>query len=567
MKQKIIIVGGVAGGASAAARARRLCEGASITMLERGPHVSFANCGVPYALGGVIRDEQALLLQTPESLKRRFNIDVQINAEVVNIDRKRKLVEVKKKGDGVATSWLPYDKLILSLGAEAICPPIPGGEGPQVFTLQTVVDMQNIDAFIKKHNVRDVVIIGGGFIGLEAAENLRHRGLSTTIVELGTQVFAPVDDDIADVLHTELKTNGIDLRLRSQVHRIEAATEDQRGRVSLGANDWLPADMVVMAIGVKPRATLARKAGLMIGKTGGLVVNAHMQTEDPDIYAVGDMIESEHRVSHTMVNIPLAGPANRQGRLAADSIFGRPSLYRGTVGTSVCQIFSLTVASTGLAVKALQKMNRPVQWVTVHPSHHASYFPGAQPMTLKLIFDPNDGLVLGAQVVGRAGVDKRIDVLSTAIQANMNVRDLEALELAYSPPYGAAKDPINMAGFVASNTLQGDVFIVHPQDIEAMFEVEGGCQLVDVRSPEEYARGHLKRSINVPIDELRERIAELRKEQPIIAYCHVGFRGYLASRILSQHGYRVSNLDGGYLSVIHGPYKNLISTGSPEQKH
>lgn len=556
MSLRIVIVGGVAGGASAAARGRRLSEAASITIFEKGPHVSFANCGIPYVLGGVIADKSKLLLQTPESMKARYNLDVRTNTEVTRIDREHKRVHYHSAPASPASlvgvdpdRSLPYDKLILALGAEAVRPPMEGADAPHVYTLQTIPDLQRLNAAMDTGQVHHAVIIGGGFIGLEAAENIRLRGVHTTIVEMTPQVFAPVDEDIAAEVHAELRKQGVELLLSTRVQRIIPPKGDDRGGVELAGGERLPADIVLMAVGVRPRTALAHDAGLRIGSSGGIVVNGFMQTNDPDIYAVGDMVESKHTVSHSPVNIALAGPANRQGRLAADHIFGKGAAYRGTIGTSVCQVFDLTVGNTGMTTRELSRLKRPFRWVTVHPPHHAGYYPGGKSMTLKLIFDPDDGRILGAQAVGRAGIDKRIDVLSTAIQARMTVDDLETLELAYAPPYGAAKDPINMAGFVAGDLMRGEVEILHSTELKGALESQPEIQLVDVRNPGEFTAGHLQGATNIPLNGLRGRMEELPKDRPVVVYCQVGFRGYLAARILQQNGYTVQNLDGGYLSA------------------
>jgi len=539
---RIVIVGGVAGGMSAAARARRLDEHATITVIEKGPYVSYANCGIPYALGGVINDDNALILQTPEALSKRFNIDVRTHSTVMAIDRLKRLVRVARQGRPAQD--IPYDKLLLALGAESFRPPIPGGDAPHVFTLQTIDDLKSLRAYVSAKSCKHVVVIGGGFIGLEAAENLRHLGLEVSVVEKAPQVFAPFDADMAQQVHTELRAHGIRLLLNADITRIEPAPN---GRIVLANGEVVPADAVVMAIGVRARTDLARAAGLELGKSG-VTVNPFMQTSDPNIYAVGDMVETYHRVAQRAMPLALAGPANRQGRLAADHMLGKAQPYRGNVGTSVCQVFDQTAASTGLSVRILRSLGRDVEWVTVHPQNHAGYYPGAQPLTLKVIFEQGTGVLLGAQAVGLSGVDKRIDVLSTAIQAGMTVFDLEHLELAYAPPYGSAKDPINMAGFVGSNVLRGDTRILHTESLQGA--MEEGAQVLDVRSPAEFERGHVPTATNIPIDTLRLQLNKIDKHRPVVVYCWVGFRGYLAYRILHQHGFDVRNLDGGFKSVV-----------------
>ena len=549
---EIVIVGGVAGGMSAATRARRLDETASITVFEKGPYVSYANCGIPYALGGVIKDDASLVLQTPRSLGERFNIDIHVNTEVLSIERQRCVINVRTMEEE-ATRQISYDKLILSQGAESFRPPIDGIDLPNVFTFQTIPDLERIRAFLSEHGSRHVAIIGGGFIGLETAENLHRLGLEITVIEYAPQVFPPVDLDIAESIHAEIRRQNLRLLLNARICRIEPAQADLPSMVVLADGEVVPADLVIVAVGVRARSLLAQQAGLKIGRTG-VSVNTFMQTSDPNIYAIGDMIEAEHRIAGKPLQLALAGPANRQGRLAADHIFGKATPYRGNVGTSACKVFDLTVASTGLTVKTLREMGREPLWITVHPPDHAGYYPGANAMTLKVIFEKETGRLLGAQAIGRAGVDKRIDILSTAMQAGMAIFDLEHLELAYAPPYGSAKDPVNMAGFVGGNVLCGDVDIIHAEDLDIE---QGAMQIVDVRSPEEFSRGHIPFAVNLPLNKLRSSISTLKKDQRIVVYCFVGYRGYVAYRILRQKGFDIVNLDGGYKSVVDGGYKAL----------
>jgi len=549
---KIVIIGGVAGGASAAARARRLSENSSITLLEKGPYVSFANCGLPYALGGVIEDREDLLLQTPESLKERFNLDVKIKTQVLSIDREKRNVVARNETTQSLETY-PYDKLILSMGAEAIRPPLPGINSKGVFTLQTIPDMDAVKNWIQQHGSRSATIIGGGFIGIETAENLVKLGLKVTLIERTDQVFPPTDRDIANLIHTEMQKHGVSLLLESELKTIEELTGNKL-RITFLANnrtDYLDSDLVIMAIGVRPRSSIAKESGLILGKFGGIQVDEFMRTSDPSIYAVGDVVEATQPQFSQPTYIPLAGPANRQGRIAADHIFGKTHAYRGTWGASVCQVFDLTVATTGLSTKGLKKLDKPYEWITIHPNDHAGYYPGATPMTLKLVFDPTSGKILGSQIVGQGGVDKRIDVLSVALQSNMTVFDLEHLELAYAPPYGSAKDPVNMAGFVASNVIRKDTQVIHVQDLESALQKD--TQLVDVRSSKEHQAGHIPSSMNLPIDSLRSEVERLDPKRPIIVYCQVGFRGYLAYRILSQLGFKVMNLDGGFKSWKASP--------------
>ncbi|KAH8687353.1 hypothetical protein BGZ60DRAFT_363650 [Tricladium varicosporioides] len=544
MSPKIVIVGGVAGGMSAATRARRLDEKASITVFEKGPYVGYANCGIPYALGGVIKDKTALILQTPNSFKARFNIDVHTNSEVTCIDPEKKTVEVTV--DGLAPTLYPYDKLILAQGAEPFRPPIEGSNLPNVFTLQTIPDLQHVQSYINRNACKSVAIIGGGFIGIEAADALKELGLQVSVIEYTPHVFPQLDADITEVLHTEIRKNGVNLLLNARIQRIEAATPYEGSKVIVAHGGPIPADIILLVVGIRARIALAKQAGLEIGKTG-VTVNEHLQTSNPDIYAVGDMVETPHLITGTNLQLALAGPANRQGRMAANNIFSRNETYRPNVGTSACKVFNLTVASTGLSVHQLQKMGKVCQWVTVHPPDHAGYYPGSSPLTLKVIFDPTTGALLGAQAVGAKNVDKRIDVLSLALQTHLTIFDLEHLELAYAPPYGSAKDPVNMAGFVGSNVVRGDVKIVHAEQLNLD---EDEYQIVDVRSPGEFAGGHLPGAVNMPINSLRQHLNRLNTSKPVLVYCQVGYRGYLGYRILVQNGFDVVNLDGGYKLVV-----------------
>ncbi|KAG9228507.1 FAD-dependent pyridine nucleotide-disulfide oxidoreductase [Amylocarpus encephaloides] len=547
---RIVIVGGVAGGMSAATRVRRLDETASITVFEKGPYVSYANCGIPYALGGVITNDAALTLQSPQGFKDRFNVDVHENMEVLAVHREDRVLDVCAKGSD-AIQQFPYDKLILSQGAEPFRPPIRGIDLPNVFTLQTIPDLEKIRQYQAKHGCSRVAIIGGGFIGLEAADALHGLGLQVSIVEAAPHVFPPLDADMAERLHTEIRRNNVNLILNAKIQKIKT------NGVVLAEGPPVLADIVLMVVGVRARTQLAEKAGLKVGKTG-VSVNSYMQTSDPDIYAVGDMIESEHRIAGRALELALAGPANRQGRLAADNIFSRHMAYRGNVGTSVCKVFDITVASVGLSVRALRQLGYDPLWITVHPPDHAGYYPGSHAMTLKVAFEKKTGRILGAQVVGIESVDKRIDVLATAMQAGMTMFDLEHLELAYAPPYGSAKDPVNMAGFVGSNLLRGDVRILHVEDLK--LGADNNSQIVDVRSPAEFSRGHIPSAVNLNLNTLRDNIESLDRKRRVIVHCQVGYRGYLAYRILSQMGFDVVNLDGGYKSIIDGGFTALQTT-------
>ena len=537
----LLIIGGVAGGASAATRARRLSEDAHIVLFERGPDVSFANCGLPYYLGGEIAERDKLLVVTPDRLRTRFNLDVRVRTSVEAIDRAGKKVRVRDLASGREYEEA-YDKLILAPGAAPLRPPLPGIDLPGIFTLRNLQDMDRIKARMVQ-GVKQAVVIGAGFIGLELVENFVRQGISTTVVELQDQVLPPFDKEMTTPLARELAGKGVSLLLG---HSAEAFEQGPDGlTVRLKSGQRLPAQLVVLGVGVRPENKLAVEAGLEVGPRGGIRVNDHLQTSDPDIYAVGDAIEVKDFVTGEPAQVPLAGPANRQGRLAADHIFGRAVRYRGTQGTAIVRVFGQTAALTGASEKVLKRAKRGYRKVYVHPTQHAGYYPGAEAMTLKLLFDPESGRVLGAQAVGGAGVDKRIDVLAVAIQAGMTVFDLEEMELAYSPQYGSAKDPINMAGFVAAGLLRGD----HPQvDVEAVLAVRPGTPpvLVDVRTPQEYASGHIPGAVNIPVDDLRSRLGELPRDREIDVYCQVGQRGYLATRILLQGGFSAVNVGGGY---------------------
>ncbi|KAF2259841.1 FAD-dependent pyridine nucleotide-disulfide oxidoreductase [Lojkania enalia] len=562
VSKRIVVVGGVAGGMAAATRARRLDENASITVFDKGPYTGFANCGIPYALDGVIPNDSSLILQTPEGFKNRFNIDVHVNAEVTKIDRAAKTVEVKATDEKESKQY-PYDSLILSQGAEAFVPPVDGIQASNVFTLQTIPELQSVKNYIAANSCKSVAIIGGGFIGLEAAENLRLHGLDVSIIEYMPHVFPPVDSDIAEPIHSELRKNGIQLYLNARMQGIEAAPEGNGRASAIVLSDGIkvPFDLAIVAVGVRPRVSLAQEAGLQVDRNG-VVINEFMQTSDPDIYAVGDMICTPHRITSRPMRVALAGPAARQGRLAADKIFGyatAASAYRGNIGTSACKVFDLTVGIAGLSVKVLEDMGLNPLWVTVHPPDHAGYYPTAHPITLKVAFEPGTGRLLGAQAIGLAGVDKRIDVLATAMQGNMTITDLTHLELAYAPPYGSAKDPVNMAGYVGSNVLADDVQVVHAAEINIQALAAKGTQIVDVRSPSEFSKGHLPNAVNIPVNNLRKAVeaGSLDQNKDVVVYCQVGYRGYLAYRILKHKGFNVVNLDGGYKAVSEGGYKAL----------
>ena len=538
---KVLIVGGVAGGASAAARARRLSEDAEIVVFERGPDVSFANCGLPYYIGGEIAERKKLLVTTPEMLRTRFKLDVRTRSSVEAIDRNARKVRVRDLAAGREYEET-YDKLILATGAAPFRPSIPGMDLPGVFTLRNLQDTDHIKERANQ-GVKQVVLLGGGFISLELAENFVRLGISTTVVEKGDQILTPFDKEMTRPVVDELMNKGVTLLLGQSAEAIEETAEGLM--VCLNSGQRIPAQLVIFGIGVRPENKLAVDAGLEVGPRGGIRVNDHLQTDDPDIYAVGDAIEVRDVISGDLTQVPLAGPANRQGRIAADNVFGRSVKYRGTQGTAILGFFGRTAAMTGASEKVLRRANRPFRKVYIHPMHHAGYYPGAEGMALKLLFDPTTGHVLGAQAVGGAGVDKRIDVLAVAIQAKMTVFELEEMELAYAPQFGSAKDPINMAGFVASGLLRGD----HPQvDVEDVLAAPAAERpfVLDVRTPQEFALGHLPEAVNIPVDVLRDRLGEVPRDRKIAVYCQVGQRGYLATRILLQAGFTAVNIGGGY---------------------
>jgi NADPH-dependent 2,4-dienoyl-CoA reductase/sulfur reductase-like enzyme/rhodanese-related sulfurtransferase len=538
---KLVIVGGVAGGASAAARARRLSEDAQIVMFERGPDVSFANCGLPYYVGGEIDARGKLLVTTAERLRARFRLDVRTLSSVESIDRVAGTVRVRDLATGREYDE-PYDKLILATGAAPVRPPLPGLDLPGVFALRNLQDVDRIKEQVDR-GIQGAVLLGGGFISLELAENLVRRGIRVTVVEKHDQVLIPFDREMTTPIAAALAAKGVTLLLNQTVEGFERRGDELI--VLLKSGRRLSANLVVMGIGVRPENRLAVEAGLETGSRGGIRVDETLQTSDPHIYAVGDVIEVQDFVLGSATQIPLAGPANRQGRIAADNIFGQRARYRGTQGTAILGFFNQTIAMTGATEKSLILADRPFRKVYLHPAHHAGYYPGAEAMALKLVFDPQTGRVLGAQCVGSAGVDKRIDVLAVAIQAGLTVFDLEEAELGYAPQFGSAKDPINMAGFVAAGLLRGE----HPQvDIEAVLAASPNPRplRIDVRTPQEFSDGAIPGAINIPVDELRARLNELPRDREIVVYCQVGQRGYLATRILNQSGFSAANIGGGY---------------------
>lgn len=559
MPLKTVIVGGVAGGASAAARLRRLDENAEIVLFEKGEYISFANCGLPYYIGDVITDKEKLVVQTPEKMKERFNLDIRINSEVMRIYPDKKLVEVFDKAAN-RTYTESYDRLILSPGAEPVRPKLPGIESSRIFTLRNIPDTYRIKDFVDAASPKRAVVVGAGFIGLEVAENLHLKGVKVTVVELADHVIGPLDYDMAAIVHQHMKTKDVEFYLNDAVKAFHnkgaLIAKDSEGLsvhiekdsgivVELTSGRFLKADMVIMGIGVRPESKLASEAGLKLGPTGGILVDEYMRTSDPDIYAVGDAAEVKDFISGGPVLIPLAGPANKQGRIAADNICGNEEKYTGTQGTSIVKIFDITVAITGNNEKTLKKNGVEYEKSFTHSPSHAGYYPGAIPMSVKLLFNKNDGKILGSQIIGYDGVDKRIDVIATAIRAGMTVSDLEKLELAYAPPYSSAKDPVNISGYTAANIVKGDCRVFHWHDVAAIDREK--AVLLDVRTKMEFSLGTIEGSLNIPVDELRDRADELPKDKGIYIFCQVGLRGYIAFRLLVQKGFtRVWNLSGGY---------------------
>lgn len=539
--QRILIVGGVAGGASCAARTRRLSESAEIIMFDRGPYVSFANCGLPYYVGNVIKKEEHLLVATPELFRDRFNIEVRLKSEVVRIDRSASRIDIRDF-EHQRTYSETYDILVLSPGAAPIRPDLPGIDLPGIFSLRTIPDSRQIRNWIDQYQARDAVIVGGGYIGMEMTDNLHKRGLNVTVVEKQPQVMPLVDPEIMVPIHDTLQRSRVKLLLNDSVTSFQNG-QGHRLDIGLESGEKLTADLVILCIGVRPETTLAKKAGLEIGDSGGILVDAGMHTSDPHIFAVGDAVEVQNVVTGEKSVIPLAGPANRQGRIAANVITGRPSTFRGVQGTSVVGIMDQVVAFTGPGEKQLKRLGRwdQMEKIYLHPGHHADYYPGASPITMKLIFQKGDGLIISAQAVGKAGVEKRIDVISMAIQKKATVFDLEEAELCYAPQFGSAKDPANIAGMIAANVVRKDVSLAHWEDV-----AETEAFIIDVRSPEEYRHGHLEGAQNFPLDDLRRRMSELPKAKEIWAYCFVGQRSYYAARALSQYGFKAKNISGGY---------------------
>ena len=546
---KVVIVGGVAGGATAAARIRRLDEQAEIVVFERSGYISYANCGLPYYIGGVIEDPEELTLQTPESFFSRFRVHMKVHHEVTAIHPDQKSLTVKDLETG-ATFEESYDKLLLSPGAKPVIPDLPGIDSSKLFTLRTVEDTFRIKEFVNRNKPKSAVIVGGGFIGLEMAENLRHLGMEVTIVQRPKQLMNPFDSDMASFIHSEVRKHGVKLALG---YTVEGFQETVSGvKVLLKDCDPITADMVVLAIGVTPESTLAKEAGLALGIKGSILVNDRMETSKPDIYAVGDAVQVKHFVSGQDTLIALAGPANKQGRIAADNICGGDSHYLGSQGSSVIKVFDMTAASTGINETNAKKAGISVDTVILSPMSHAGYYPGGKVMTMKVVFEKETYRLLGAQIVGYDGVDKRIDVLATAIHAGMNATELKNLDLAYAPPYSSAKDPVNMAGFMIDNISKG-LKQWHWEEALALPR-DGSVTLLDTRTVGEFRRGHIEGFQNIPVDELRERISEIPPGKPVYVICQSGLRSYIATRILEGYGFEAYNFAGGfrfYDAVIH----------------
>jgi len=546
---KVLIVGGVAGGASAAARLRRIDEDAEIILFERGEYISFANCGLPYHIGGVIKEKKSLVVQSPEKMKNRFNIDVRIRHEVVNIDRQLKQVkiyDIKNKNYYREN----YDNLILAPGAAPIKPPVNGFDAPNVFTLRDIPDTLAIKKFIDRNHSKKAVVIGAGYIGMELVENLHKRGIAVSIIELANQVLAPLDQEMSAIIHRHLHDKKVELFLQDSVK--EVLHHQTYSLVKLTSGKIIKTDLILIGIGVKPEITLAQKAGLEIGERNGIKVDSYLRTSDTDIYAVGDAIEVKDYVNEKPTLIPLAGPANKQGRIAANNICGMAEKYIGTQGTSILKIFDMIVATTGNNEKLLKRIGIPYEKSYTHSGAHSDYYPGKETISIKLLFSPENGRILGAQIIGDEGVDKRIDVFATAIRAGMTVHDLEKLEFAYAPPFSSAKDPVNIAGYVASNILKGDHDIVHWDELNKIDRKK--YILIDVRTAKEYNQGTIEGAVNIYVDELRNNLDKIPINKKIILFCKQGLRGYIANKILKQKGFKnIANLSGGietYFPVI-----------------
>lgn len=564
MDKKVVIVGGVAGGASTAARLRRNDETVEIVMFEKGEYISFANCGLPYYIGETIEKRSALLVQTPEAMKARFNIDVRVQSEVLSIDRNNKTVDVKNHVTG-ETYKETYDILVLSPGSVPLKPPIPGIDSPHIFSLWNIPDTDAIKGYVDDLAPKTAAVIGGGFIGLEMAENLHDRGIEVTLIEMMDQVMAPIDFEMAAQVHNHMRDKGVQLLLKDGVKSFE--TRDNKNVITLQSGKEITVDMVILSIGIRPQSELAKAAGLAVNERGGIVVDEFLKTSDENIYAIGDAIEVVDFVGGFKTMIPLAAPANKQGRLCANNICGGKEKYKGTQGTAIAKVFDLAVASTGMNEKTLKRLGKVIgkdyQVSIIHAKSHAGYYPGSTMMAVKLIFELN-GKVLGAQIVGYGGVDKRIDVIATAIRYGGTIEDLMELELAYAPPFSSAKDPVNMAAFTAENILTDRTGVAQYDEV-ATIDPEKTI-LLDVRDEAERKRGFIEGSQHIPVNALRERMAELDKNKEIMVYCAIGLRGYIAARILKQNGFEnVRNLSGGYTTysqVYCGPVNTKETAGA-----
>lgn len=554
MKNKTIIIGGVAGGASTATRLRRLDEHREIIMLERGEYISFANCGLPYYIGGIIQSRDALLLETVEHMHEKFNIDVRNFSEVQKIDREKKILSIKNLNTNEVYEE-SYDQLVISTGAFPLKPGIKGIEQAEnLFTLRNIPDMDKIKSFIDKEKPKHATVIGGGFIGIEMAENLHHLGINISLIEMADQIMAPIDIEMADIIHQHILDKGVDLILSDGV----AAFKDQGNRIILSSGKEIETDMIIFSIGVRPENVLAKDAGIELGQFGGIKVNNHLQTNDSSIYAIGDVIEVNNYISNTPIMIPLAGPANKQGRIVANNLTGLDSVYEGSMGTSVAKVFDYTVGSTGMNEKALMKTDKTYKAIHIHPGSHAGYYPGSTTISMKLLFDPKTEKIYGGQAVGMDGVDKRMDVLATAMRAGMKVTELKDLELSYAPPFSSAKDPVNMLGFVAENIINNLVDIVQWRDVNPLIEAK--AYILDVRDEIEFDLGNIPTSKNIPLTELRNRLDELPKDKTIYIYCQTGIRAYNAFRILAQNNFDVLNIDGAFRT-----YQCTYRSGSDNQ--
>ena len=551
-KERLLIVGGVAGGASCAARARRMNEDVEIIVFERGSFVSFANCGLPYFVGDVIENEKNLLVATPELFRQRFNIEVRLRNEVLSIDRQAQTIKVRERDSGKEYEER-YDDLVLATGASAIRPPVPGIDLPGIFTVRTIPESRMIRSWLSEYSVKQAVVIGGGFIGLEITENLINKDIDVSIIDKGDQILTPLDPEMTSEIEKRLKSHGVELYLGEGVTGFSSREEDKKLIVHTDSGKALEADLIILGVGVRPNSALAKEAGLEVGATGGIVVTPYMNTSDPHIWAVGDVTENANFVTGEKQVVALAGPANRQGRIAADNIFGQKRRYRGTQATAVCGILGLTAAATGVNEKSLKKANIKYEKVYLHPGHHVGYYPNAKPVHLKVLYAKEDGKLLGAQAIGEEGIDKRMDVISMALQLGGTVFDLEEAELCYAPQYGAAKDPVNIAGMIAANQLRGYAPLAHWNNFQ--LTDSNKSYFLDVRNPSEFESGHIDNAVNIPLHDLRERLDELPQDRPILVYCRVGQRGYYATRMLRIKGFNAYNLSGGI--ITQGDVKEL----------